>query len=181
MGCVAGAWQPRIGDPNATGWLTVMAYLLCFVLAVQVWRRLKARPGRGFWVLIAVLMLLLGINKQLDLQSALTALGRCMAQAQGWYDVRRPVQILFIAGLLIVMLLAFRAGLRAMRGQLRQNGVAFLGLVVLCAFVAVRAVGFHLVDGLIGQQVLGIPANYLFENAGLLLIALNAIALLRHG
>lgn len=181
MACVGAAWQPRIGDPDATGWLTVLAYLLCCVLAAQVWRRLKGRPGRAFWGLIAVMMLFLGINKQLDLQSALTALGRCMAQAQGWYEDRRVVQFAFIAVLLIAMLLAFRAGLRAMRGQLRQNGIAFLGLAILCAFVAVRAVGMHVVDALIGQQVLGLPANYLFENAGLLLIALNAAAILRRG
>ncbi|MDP5308562.1 hypothetical protein [Paracoccus spongiarum] len=181
MGCVAGAWRPRIGDPDVTGWLTVLAYLLCLVLAVQVWRCLRGRDGRAFWGLVAGLMLVLAINKQLDLQSAMTALGRCLAQAQGWYEYRRFVQAGFIAILGIALLAGLLVGLKALRGRLRQSGVALVGLAVLCAFVAVRAVGFHHMDALIGQRQFGVSTNYLFENAGLLLIALNAIAILRRG
>ncbi|MCF3972670.1 hypothetical protein [Paracoccus salsus] len=179
LSCVSGMWQPGIGDPGATGWLTVLAYLLCCVLAVQVWRRLKGQRGRVFWGLVALLMLFLAVNKQLDLQSAITALGRCMAQAQGWYDNRFAVQLAFIAILLMVMLAGLAIGLNSLGGRLRHSGVALAGLSILCAFVAVRAVGFHGMDALIGLRHLGVSTNYLFENAGLLLIALNAIWLLR--
>lgn len=178
MSCTTAAWQPRIGDPDATGWLTVLAYLLCFVLAAQVWRRLRGHRGRSFWALIAVLMIFLAVNKQLDLQSALTALARCMAQAEGWYDSRRIVQVAFIAGLLWLMLSGLIIALHTLRGRLLRDGAALLGLAVLCSFVAVRAVGFHQMDALIGHRHLGVSTNYLFENTGLLLIALNAIALL---
>ncbi len=41
------------------------------------------------------------MNKQLDLQSMLTAAGRCLSQLQGWYDERRVFQRDFIIGLLI--------------------------------------------------------------------------------
>ena len=27
--CVSQDWTPQIGDPEATGWLTVLAYLVC--------------------------------------------------------------------------------------------------------------------------------------------------------
>ena len=50
--------------------------------------------------------------------------------------------------------------------------------LVLAGFVMVRAIGFHHVDALIGQRQLGVSANFVFENAGLLLIALNAAAIL---
>lgn len=180
-GCVLQGWTPRIGDPEVTGWLTVLAYLLCMVLSAKVWRRLKGRRGRAFWGVMAVAMLLLAINKQLDLQSAMTALGRCMAHAQGWYEARRPIQVAVIAALLIAMPLALLTGLRMMRGQLRMNGVAMLGLAVLCSYVAVRAIGFHRMDALIGHREFGVSTNFLLENAGLLLIALNAVALLRRG
>lgn len=172
------AWQPRIGDPYATGWLTVLAYLLCFVLSAQVWHRLRGQPGRSFWAVIAVLMIFLAVNKQLDLQSALTALGRCMAQAGGWYDSRRIVQVAFILGLLVLMLASLMIALRSLRDRLPRDGVALLGIAVLCTFVAVRAVGFSDMDALIGHRHFGVSANYLFENSGLLLIALNALALL---
>ncbi|WCR11218.1 hypothetical protein JHW45_02080 [Paracoccus stylophorae] len=181
LNCVAAAWQPRIGDPDVTGWLTVLAYLLCFVLAFQVWRRLGDRRGRLFWGLIALLMLFLAINKQMDLQSALTSLGRCMANAQGWYDSRRIVQLGFILVLLWGVGWLLLVLMRRMRGQLGRHGVALAGLAILCAFVVVRAVGFHHMDALIGSRQLGVSTNYLFENAGLVLIALNAVWLLRRG
>ena len=50
--------------------------------------------------------------------------------------------------------------------------------MVLAGFVMVRAIGFHHVDALIGQRHLGVSANFVFENAGLVLIALNAAAIL---
>ncbi len=74
--CVAQDWSPQIGDPNVTGWLTVVSYLVCFGLAYMVTMRLKGQRGRGLWVIITGLMLFLALNKQLDLQTALTATGR---------------------------------------------------------------------------------------------------------
>ncbi|MFV0386742.1 hypothetical protein [Paracoccus sp. (in: a-proteobacteria)] len=180
LSCVSQSWTPVIGDPNLTGWLTVLAYLLCFILAVQVCLRLP-RQGRGFWALIAVLMLCLAVNKQLDLQSALTAAGRCLAKAQGWYAERRAVQATFILGLLSVAAAGLLAGLWMLRRSMRQNGLALAGLTILSAFVMIRAVGFHHFDALIGIRHFGVSVNYAFENAGLLLIALNAMAILRRG
>lgn len=181
VACVAQRWTPRIGDPNLTGWLTVLAYLACFVLAAQVWRSLRGRQGRAFWGLITALTLFLAVNKQLDLQSALTAAGRCMALAQGWYGDRRAVQVVFIVGLLIAAVIGLLIGLWTLRGQLRQNGLALIGLTIVAAFVMIRAVGFHHFDRLIGVHQLGVSMNYLFENSGLLLIAINALAILRRG
>ena len=56
-----------------------------------------------------------------------------------------------------------------------------LGLAVLCGFVLVRAVGFHHVDRLISADFANIKYNFWFENAGLWLIAINALMLLRRG
>lgn len=159
----------------------MLAYLVCLVLAVRMWRRLEGQRDRAFWGMVAILMLALAINKQLDLQSAMTAVGRCLAQAGGWYDNRRIVQFGFILGLLALMIGGLLVAFRALHGQLRLNGVALVGLVILCGYVAIRAVGFHHMDALIGQRQFGVSANYVFENAGLLLIGLNAAARLRRG
>ncbi len=179
--CIADDWTPRIGDPQITGWLTVLVYLACMVLALRVlWRR-PAGAALGLWACIAPLMGFLALNKQLDLQTALTATGRCLARAQGWYDNRALVQLGFIAALAVLVLLALIMGFRSLRGQLRRNGPALLGLAILCGFVLVRAVGFHHVDRLISMDFANIRFNFLFENAGLVLIAANAIWLLRRG
>lgn len=179
--CIAQQWSPGIGDPDVTGWLTVLSYLACFVLALRVTLRNPPGTARGLWLTLVPLLGFLAINKQLDLQTALTATGRCMAQAEGWYDNRALVQIGFIAGLVLVVLLVLLLALRSLRGRLRGNGLALVGLAVLCGFVLVRAVGFHHVDSLINMDFARIKFNFWFENAGLVLIALNALLLMRRG
>jgi hypothetical protein len=51
-------------------------------------------------------MAFLAANKQLDLQSLMTAADRGMTKAEGWYERRRPIQAIFI----IAMALAGVAG-----------------------------------------------------------------------
>ncbi|WP_024843043.1 hypothetical protein [Paracoccus pantotrophus] len=163
--CIARDWRPQIGDPEITGWLTVLSYLICFVLAVMVLRRRPAGAARGLWLTTA----------------ALTAAGRCMARAQGWYDDRHLVQLAFIAGLVLGVAIALAWATNTLRGRMRRNGLALAGLALLCGFVLVRAVGFHHVDRLLSLDFAKLGLNFWFENAGLVLIAINALMLLRRG
>src|SRR5947208_14886073 len=94
-------WTPGIGDPTLAGWLTVALYLvaavLCWRLARQAGLKNAVRSReRRTWRAISVLFLALGINKQLDLQTALTEAGRVLAHYQGWYEQRQLVQLAFI-------------------------------------------------------------------------------------
>ncbi len=175
--CVGDQWSPQIGDPTAAGWVTVAAYAVCALLSFMTVMRGQDSRERIFWGLVALAMLTLGVNKQLDLQSMLTAAGRCMSQLQGWYEKRRVFQLEFIIALLMFASLLLTLAVWLMRGHLRRNGLALLGLAFVAAFVAVRAVGFHHVDLLIGSRFLDIRYNVLFELSGLVLIAANAIIL----
>ena len=181
LACVGQRWSPHIGDPNVTGWLTVLAYLLTALMAFLVWRRRRDLPRRvrALWLLMMVACVLLAVNKQLDLQSALTAFGRCIAQLQGWYEERRSFQRHVIMGFLAVAGAMAVLTVYLMRKHLVQNGVALMGLGLVCTFVAVRAVGIHHVDALISMPIGGVRANFLLETAGLVLIVLNAGVLLR--
>lgn len=91
------------------------------------------------------------------------------------------MQLAFIAGLVLGVIAAMAWATKSLRGQMRGNGLALLGLGVLCGFVLVRAVGFHHVDRLISMDFARVRFNFWFENAGLLLIAINALMLLRRG
>ena len=69
-------WSPGIGDPTVAGWLTVVLYLVTSVSCWMLARELgPAGLDRRAWRSISVLFLFLGINKQLDLQTALTEAG----------------------------------------------------------------------------------------------------------
>ena len=88
------------------GWFTTCAYFITAAAALLAMRSPKLLPYprrnryKQFWFLILVVLLLLGSNKQLDLQNLLTAVGRCSAWLNGWYDQRRHVQLEFIIALL---------------------------------------------------------------------------------
>ena len=177
--CAFAQWSPGLGDNNLMGWLTVVVYLMAGLAAGRVARRLTAvdpvtRREWRFWVITAVLLLLLAINKQLDLQSLLTMLARCHAQLSGWYDVRRAVQEVFIwlvaAGAVVTL------GLMTLllRGILGRVWLALVGLGFVCAFVVIRAASFHNVDVLLGSTAAGIKLNWLLELPGPILVALVA-------
>ena len=182
--CVLARWQPVIGDPTWQGWATVLVYLTTVGLALAA----AGQPGpadghrtreRIFWLVTALVMAALAVNKQLDLQSALTAAGRCLAQAQGWYDRRRPVQIGFLAGLAILALVFLGVLLKLLKGSLLRSILPVVGLVFVCAFVLMRATGFHHADRLLGLPVLGMRANTVLEWTGPLLISLGAVRVFR--
>lgn len=182
--CVFASWQPGIGDPTLLGWLTVMLYALAAGLAFRV-AGLAAFPPetrrreRGFWIIVGILMMLLAVNKQLDLQSALTATGRCLAKMQGWYEDRRAVQKDFLFALAALSAVFLVAILALLRGSWSRTGLAVIGLVFVCGFVMMRAVGFHHFDKMLGVPVMGIRANGILEWTGPILIAVSGLMLLR--
>lgn len=142
--CVSDRWHLVIGDPNIAGWAVFAAYALAFATAVIVLRRVAfdhphRRQTQALWGLIALLMAALAVNKQLDLQSLLTALGRCLAQEQGWYENRRIVQRDFIFGLIVLAALTGMGMFWMLRGTVRQNLLALSGLAALTGFVLIRA------------------------------------------
>ena len=175
-----GNWSPGIGDPTPIGWVTVALYVLSAWMCYRVIRlefdlRDVLEPEeKWLWWMFVVGLVLLGINKQLDLQSSLTEMGRMIAVYQGWYETRREMQVWFIAsvgalGVLMSLLVAFLA-----RRSPMATRITLVGCVLLLAFVFIRAASFHHFDLLINHVVGGVRVNWVFEIGGLLVIGLGA-------
>ena len=135
-------WSPGIGDPSFGGWLTVVLYvaaaLLSFRAANVASQSDATRVEISLWQLLAVGLVVLGINKQLDLQSALTELGRYLAQTQGWYDMRRTVQFAFI---LTMAISAVGVGVYVLIATMRMPAstrLAVFGAFLVVTFVVIR-------------------------------------------
>jgi len=167
-------WRPGIGDPTVYGWLTVAAYALA---AAICWLAASRAPPdeRRLWLALALAMALLCVNKQLDLQTLFTDIGRTIAKAQGWYDGRRAYQRIFVAALGAAGLVG--AGLavyfaRRMRYSLK---VALAGLALLGAFVVMRASSFESVDSLLKVRLGSTRINHVLELGGIAIIALGAL------
>lgn len=178
--CAFTRWSPGIGDNTAVGWLTVVVYMVAALVSARAALALaddtvQTRRERLFWTVAASVMLFLGVNKQLDLQSLLTMLARCHSQLTGWYDQRRMVQEIFIlavagSGVLVLGLLAL-----LLRGILDRVWVALLGLAFVCVFVVIRASSFHHMDALIGTRIAGLKMNWILELPGPVLVVLVAL------
>lgn len=169
-----GHWHAGIGDPTTLGWVIVAAYFLAS--ARCIYKAIISKKFGGnyhFWIYLAVFLLLLGINKQLDLQSWFTQVMKDAAQNQGWYAHKKPLQFVFIAFLGAGMLITL-IGLRLyLANAWRNYKLTWVGIVLLCTFVLMRAASFNHIDTIINYQVLGTRLNVILEISAILLIVLG--------
>lgn len=174
-------WRPGIGDPTLMGWITVGGYgaaaMLC---ARRVRHAAVGEPFRGsgpnvlFWGALVAALLLLGVNKQLDLQSWLTWTVRRIAWEQGWYEHRRVMQAAFVVALALAMIAGLGLAAAKLRHASRRARTALLGAAFLTGFVITRAASFHHVDVLLRMDLAGTRINWLLELGGIALIAAAA-------
>lgn len=173
-------WRPTIGDPTVMGWVTVFAYGITAFTAWLAARRAGNAPGlaggsKGLWLLVATLMAFLCLNKQLDLQSLLTDIGRVIAWHQGWYQERRDFQRWFVlaavAGSVLITLLT----LLVFRKFWIRHWLLGFGLAFLLTFIVVRAISFHHVDAILKHEIGGMKMNWILELGGIALIFAAAL------
>ena len=179
-------WQPTIGDPSIMGWVTVWAYfttaLLALILGCKSKRKFPPethKTQRRFWLIVSVVMLSLGVNKQLDLQSLITAMGKYYAIRDGWYDNKRVVQFAVISAILAIAALSLALFFYHMRDLLKTNWLAILGLMFLMVFIVTRATSFHHMDIFLHTSIAGLRMNWLFELGGISAIAISTASKLR--
>lgn len=177
--CAFTQWSPGLGDNSAMGWVTVLVYLVAAILATRAATVLRGpeaplRRERVFWSITAAVLFFLAVNKQLDLQTLFTTIGRCNARLMGWYDMRHTIQRDFILAVAIVGVLTVGLLALLLRGILGRVWPALLGIGFVCGFVLIRAASFHDVDGLIGSWAMGIKVNWLLELPGPTLVAITA-------
>ncbi len=178
-------WTPGIGDPSVMGWVTVGMYVLiaacCFLVRFieptydHHSNQDHTHSYRKFWWTLAIFLILMGINKQLDLQSLFTQIGRDFAKSAGWYENRQMVQTAFIlciavGGVLLGGYLVYR-----FRNACNTIKIALGGFALLMGFVMMRAASFHNFDRMIGYELGGIRFNWVMEIGALLIIGIATL------
>ncbi len=177
-------WMPGIGDPTLLGWLTDAAYFTVAGLCLRA--ALRARGGGvpyampdpklvQVWLGLLVLCAALGLNKQPDLQSLLTQIGKELAQSQGWYEARRSVQTIFVLGIGGAAVACAGVGLYWLRDRWAQLWPALVGVVLMAGFVVIRAASFHHVEWLPDGSVGPIALNGVIELGALACIGWAAL------
>jgi hypothetical protein len=111
--------------------LLVLGYVLAALCWLRASRRARAGSDDSFsrwWMLGAVLLFLLAINKLFNLRVQFEAGIRALAIAENWYDRRQPMQ--FVVAIVLPFVLAlFTAAFLAIKGRIfmRRYPLALAG------------------------------------------------------
>lgn len=182
-------WQPAIGDPTPAGWVTVVAYfgtaVICYLASTSARARLTpqlpfAHNEARFWNVVTIFMAVLGLNKQLDLQSLLTQIVRFMAVAGGWYHQRHTIQLLFVICLGSSAIIAAIVLLRVFRKAATEIRFATMGLCLLGAFIVIRAASFHHIDTVFRADENRLGWNTILELGSIIFVATAGFWYRRH-
>lgn len=180
----ARVWRSEFGDNDLLGWSTTAAYLLVAVLCARTARaaapsgseppraNLAEESPRPWWVLSAG-FLLLGLNKQLDLQIFVREWGLRLLSAMGLEGQWRWAVRLFTLLLALFLLRVMATAARMLGRSTRGHRLLLTGLALLACFAVARA-GVY-VPGLRRLNLrFGKALHLVFEFGGVLLAGLAA-------
>jgi len=182
--CALGHWGAARDAVPVAAWAGAAVCLAIAALARHVARQ-AAFPAatraleQAVWRVVGAGLIALALDRAADLTGLLTAAGRCLSQAQGWYEDRRGVQSRVLVALLVALTVAGILVLAALRRTRRGTRVAAAGLALALGVTLVRAIGYHPVDALFGTRIGALRLSWLMGLSGLALICLAAVAALR--
>lgn len=176
--------QWRGEDPTALAWGCALAYILAGVFCIWVGRRNRSgqrQPAAdaSLWVMLGAVLVLLGVNKEADLQTFVVHLGRAGAHFFGVYPYKNYIGAAFF----VVVTLGCVVGLWRWRRRLQAfagahpvviAGLALIGVYTLTRFATIVHLGPQWFIGL--KQM---PAFLAVELSGNLLILGAAVHALR--
>ena len=168
------------------GWFTVFAYFAAAALCLVTWRAIRRhirQPERGrqavAWGAMTLLMIALGVNKELDLQSWFTAIGRAIANERGWMAQHRAIQFDFMVVLTAAAVVALVAAAWFVRRRRREYWLLLAGVTFTMTFIVLRAASFHHFDVVLRSHVAGVKVNWALELTGIAVIGAAALIRLR--
>lgn len=172
--CFDAYWAIKPGASSPDGSTVALVFLLAATAAGVVAARGRRKADRMLWAMIAAALASLAVNSHLDLLGGMTEVGRCYARLEGWYDARRALQGDVMTALWVVCAIVGFVLLRLRRG-LRWALPGLIGVVLILATTATRAVSLHHMDSLINQAFVGATVGAWAELFGASLVIGNAI------
>ena len=169
------------------GWVITAAYFISAYLAHTASRACQdAARGRNsfdppeaanhrrlatLWLIVAAAMLLLGINKQLDLQALFGEILRDLTRHEIWYKDRHRYQVLFTWATVFLGVLTGFLTLYWLRSVMRRALGAVLGISLIGAFAIIRAASFNHVDLIWSTESI---LNSVLELGGICVVGISA-------
>jgi hypothetical protein len=175
-------WRLELDNPTFLGWTVVTFYITAALAcgrAAQVAGGQARKEFSMFWSLLATLLMFLGVNKQLNLQTLLIVLGRRAAHTGAWYEHRRLAQAAFSAAFVLAAGVAIYVLANRAKLFFAENPFAWRGLIILVVFVSLRAATINHVNDWFGVELYDDKWCWLLEICGSCLLALSALRFIR--
>ncbi len=140
-----------MGDFTVLGWTTTLLYAVACYLSYRALNYYRACPKsetfnvlqRRGWAIVFGYMLVLGLNKQLDLQSLLAKGGTYLVLAFKVYQYNRTVEVAIFATAALLTFLSAGLALSTFLGGSRFLRMSLIGLGFVAAYVLFRAALFQ--------------------------------------
>ena len=162
--------------PNLGAWITASLYVsAAYSCRTTVARMEPASREARMWISIAVLSIALGVGELFNLQAVMTNFGRTLAQQEGWYGQRQPVQATLI-GISSAVTSVLRCALLFARRTSFQCRVALTSAALIVCYTLVRASSLHDVDAMLSRSVFGLHLNRIPELAGIAVMLLASLS-----
>jgi hypothetical protein len=162
-----------------SNWLRVAGYLVVAILCFVAARREEPdSPGSWppFWILTGVLFLVMALGRVGDLADLMTDTLRRRAESQGWYDSRRRVQGLFVAGLALAWFISVLVSVWRVPQRRRRYLPMIVVVLTVGFYAAIRIVSLHQLDSVLYRhREAGVRNGTLIEFALLCVAGVCAI------
>jgi len=157
-----------LGNPSLNSWATFFVYLTAACLCARNARNsadlaeaggrkiAQARSRRRFWLVLALLLLLLGMTRQFDLQAFAADMMRRLLDADGVYAERSGLQLGLIVAIGAFGTIGLLIALFSLRRAEMPVLAALLGAALLVLFTVIRTISLHDIDRMLARGV-GIP------------------------
>ena len=158
-------YNPFLKEWLATGiyLLTAIAYGIIIFCSIDLLPNPYDKQCKILCWGFALILILLGINKQLDLQVGLTQFFRTAAKNNDWYDERFTLQILLAEGFGIIGFIILLYLRKTISIIWRIHSLAFCGLIFLICLTLIDVVSFHHIDSMFNRYIAGLLIKEVLE------------------
>lgn len=176
--CGIDGWWDIWGDPLLSGTVFTVSYGVSALLMFRVSSRFETRE-RLYWRLCGGLFLVQLVNTNLDLHALIWTTGRCLAHAQGWYEHRKDVQILFLVGIAVVVALILLTVLVVFWQTIFRSLLLTVGVTIALGFTMAKGVNYHGLEQYYGRAVGPFQVADFIEYSGIVLTFLAMLIRMR--
>lgn len=169
--------QGYFHDDDKVSWFITTLYFMTLIIFFRVF--LLARHyavDSSFWLILTIFILVMGLNKQFDIQTDIKNYIRDIAIYEGWYESRAYIKKLLILSITLIGMLTFvKAKFILKRYWIRYKWICLcFGLLIF--YILMRLISLHAMDITLRYQIYEIiKVQQIIEISIIMLLMISCI------